>query len=102
MSDTPDFYTRATDQLRSAAGDDMVVLVTLNGERMHMQTRAPRGPKELVHVARRLLEEARDQFAEAEAEAPNEAAEQAAAHPKACIECALAELAENDDDDEEG
>jgi hypothetical protein len=57
---TPDFYTRAAEQLRTANGDDTVVIATLNGEFMHMQTRTPRGPAELVQIARRLLEEARD------------------------------------------
>lgn len=74
MSATPDFYTRATEQLRTMAGDDTVVIGTLNGERMHLQTRAPRGPAELVHIARRLLEEARDQYAEAATEATDAAA----------------------------
>jgi hypothetical protein len=71
MSDTPDFHTRATEQLRTMEGDDTVVLATMNGERMHLQTRAPRGPAEMVHIARRLLEEARGQYTEGEAAAPS-------------------------------
>ena len=62
MQPIPDFATRASAQLVAAEADDTVVIATLNGELMHMQTRTPRGPAELVQIARRLLEEARDLY----------------------------------------
>jgi len=67
MSHPPDFITRATEQLRTASlgggpDDDTVVLATLNAGYMVMQTITPRGPAELVQIARRLLEEARDLY----------------------------------------
>ena len=64
MTNAPDFYARATEQLRAADGADTVVLATMNDKLMHLQTRAPRGPAELVHIARRLLEDAADQCRE--------------------------------------
>lgn len=97
MSDTPDFYTRATEQLRTMAGDDTVVLATINGERMHMQTRTPRGPRELVHIARRLLEEARDQFDEISTSDTADAGERAYADDRIeDIEAAIEDLIDAD------
>lgn len=98
----PDFLARATDQLRHMAGDDTVVLATLNADLMHLQTRAPRGPAELVQIARRLLEEAVDDLigieaADAEPQAGN------AERLRIAVEGALAELPDmNADTDEEG
>jgi hypothetical protein len=74
MSATPDFFTRATDQLRDLDGTDTVVLATLNTSRMVMQTRTPRGPAELLHIARRLLEEARDAYDAIERDPPDDIA----------------------------
>lgn len=93
----PDFLARATDQLRHMAGDDTVVLATLNSDLMHLQTRSPRGPAELVQIARRLLEEAHDLYAEAEAEAPNDAAAEAAGERIAILNDALGILPDPDE-----
>lgn len=96
--DHPDFITRATQQLREAeiGGPDTIVLATMNGERLVMQTRTPRGPRELVHIARRLLEEALDQFDDpASACAP--ADEDDEAYYASCIANALDELPDPDD-----
>lgn len=85
MSDTPDLFARAAEQLRSAANPDegdTIVVATLNAGRMVMQTRTPRGPGELVHIARRLLEEARDAYDEI-ADGPGDAAVRAAAEDAA-------------------
>ena len=93
----PDFLARATDQLRHMAGDDTVVLATLNADLMHLQTRAPRGPGELVHIARRLLEEAHDLYAEIEAEAPNNAVAALAGERIAILNDALGILPDPDE-----
>ncbi len=97
MPDMPDFTSRAVDQLRNAAGDDTVVLATLNTGRMILQTVAPRGPAELVHIARRLLEEAHDRYAEEEAEAPNDAAAARAGDRIAILNDALGILPDPDE-----
>jgi hypothetical protein len=67
MSDTPDFMARVGQQLANIDDTgDTVVVATANAGRLVMQTRTPRGPAELVYIARRLLEEARDLYDEIE------------------------------------
>lgn len=100
MSHTSDFFTRAAEQLRSAANPDegdTIVVATVNAGRMVMQTRMPRGPDELVHIARRLLEEAQDRYAEAEADAPNDAAAELAGERIAILNDALGILPDPDE-----
>jgi hypothetical protein len=101
---TPDFYTRAAWQLRTANGDDTVVIATLNGEFMQMQTRAPRGAPELVYLARRLLDEASDLCIEAESAAESDNLAEPHAELRCAIEDALASLPDMaaDADDAEG
>jgi hypothetical protein len=65
LSDTPDFMARVGQQLANIDDTgDTVVVATANAGRLVMQTRTPRGPAELVQIARRLLEEARDRYDE--------------------------------------
>lgn len=99
MSDIPDFYTRATEQLRTTEGDDTVVIATMNVERMHLQTRAPRGAAELVHIARRILDDALEQATEAEAASTTEAEGEPHETLRVSIEDALAALPDPDADD---
>lgn len=98
MPNTPDFYTRATAQLRAADGDDTVVLATLNGELMHLQTRAPRGAAELVQIARRILDAASDMAIEAESAAESDNLAAPHAELRCQIEDALAMLPDMNDE----
>lgn len=49
-----------TDDLRRARSTDTIVVAVLGEADMVLQTRIPRGPDDLVHLGRRILEEARD------------------------------------------
>jgi hypothetical protein len=67
LSDTLDFMARVGQQLATIDDTgDTVVVATANAGRLVMPTRTPRGPAELVYIARRLLEEARDLYDEIE------------------------------------
>ncbi len=102
MPDNSDFFARVAMQLQAADDTgDTIIVATLNAGRMVMQTHTPRGPNELVHIARRLLEEAHDRYAEAEAEAANDAAAELAGDRIAILNDALGILPDPDEIGEE-
>jgi hypothetical protein len=95
MSAQPGFLAAAITQLSYvAANDETAVVATMSTKRMFMQTRTPRGPGDLVHIAIRLLEEVRDEFDAADTGTAS-AADDAAFHA-ACIQAALDELTKID------
>lgn len=89
----------AIETLRRAPADDTTIVAAINGERMIMHTATPRGPSELVHIARRLLEEARDQYVAACD--GRSSSEDDAEYMADCLCAALAELPKEEDDDAE-
>jgi hypothetical protein len=87
--------SRALETLTSAQPGSTIVAATMNAETMALHTFAPRGPKDIVHIARRLLEEARDQYAEAAAgDAPSEDD----GFMEECLSAALGEFPPEDDE----
>jgi hypothetical protein len=105
MSDTPDFMARVGQQLANIDDTgDTVVVATANAGRLVMQTRTRRGPAELVYIARRLLEEARDLYDEIANAETSDAGERAYAEDRSeDIGAALDDLIDPDAiDDEEG